>query len=456
MAERSRNWCATLNNPLAKHEVQLEVLDCKYVIFGREVGASGTPHLQITVIFTAAKTMAQVLKVLPGSPHVEPCVDVFASIEYCKKDGDYVERGVPPMSRKTKGDGEKERWREILHHAKNNQIDEIEPKVQVVHFRNLTLVRDRALLERQLPDTLCKMEWIWGDTGTGKSRCVREWFPPSQIYLKKCNKWWDGYDGEPVVLIEDVDTSHGYMCHDLKIWGDRYAFPMEVKGGGRKIRPALIIVTSNHHPNMMGWPIVDLDAIERRYNIRHFTRTAGGMTYVDFMALVGPAPFTFAEKLPVIPMEASTTRALTPMRKVIDLIEEDELPRSKTLGAPRKAPRHGDVGKDAPAAKRSNLLTKREYTRLQGNPLADRELSDPGYVSHIDPRHTRKAKQVARTSLAASHGVRKTVFATESSASSDSEDSEEDGDEEPSDGVSLGSEDTLDLGDGEANCSQEE
>lgn len=47
--------------------------------------------------------------------------------------------------------------------------------------------------------------WIMGATGVGKSRYVREKHYP--VYPKMRNKWWDGYDGEDVVVIEELSPS---------------------------------------------------------------------------------------------------------------------------------------------------------------------------------------------------------------------------------------------------------
>lgn len=44
-------------------------------------------------------------------------------------------------------------------------------------------------------------EYHWGATGLGKSRLVREKYPDA--YIKGNNIWWDGYDGQPDVIIEE-------------------------------------------------------------------------------------------------------------------------------------------------------------------------------------------------------------------------------------------------------------
>ena len=45
-------------------------------------------------------------------------------------------------------------------------------------------------------------EWHWGHTGTGKSRGVRGRFPDA--FIKSNDYWWDGYNGEDVVILEEM------------------------------------------------------------------------------------------------------------------------------------------------------------------------------------------------------------------------------------------------------------
>ena len=100
---------------------------------------------------------------------------------------------------------------------------------------------------------------------------ARQRYP--EAYLKSCNKWWDGYRGHAVVLIEDFDRKHDVLCHHLKIWADRYPFPAEVKGSSIKIRPQKIVVTSNYHPEDIWMNPCDLEPILRRFKVTKFSGT---------------------------------------------------------------------------------------------------------------------------------------------------------------------------------------
>lgn len=85
----------TLNNYTEEDVARLERLgdSVRYLIAGREVGESGTPHLQGFVSLPTRKRLAQVKRLLGGNPHVEICRNVARSIEYCKKEGNFFEVG---------------------------------------------------------------------------------------------------------------------------------------------------------------------------------------------------------------------------------------------------------------------------------------------------------------------------------------------------------------------------
>jgi Putative viral replication protein len=97
---RGKNWCFTLNNWTDddyQRLIQLvEKEECIYIIFGKEVGESGTPHLQGFIAFSKRVYLTDVKKRISNTAHFELARMVPEAIEYCKKDGDVFEAGVIP------------------------------------------------------------------------------------------------------------------------------------------------------------------------------------------------------------------------------------------------------------------------------------------------------------------------------------------------------------------------
>lgn len=106
--ERSRGWCLTTNNYTEKDLIHQ--LDTAYQIMGKEVGESGTPHLQQFVYYTNARTFTSVKKSFPTS-HIEKQAGTLEqAIQYCEKDGDFTESGTRPDDKR----GKVNEWKDIL------------------------------------------------------------------------------------------------------------------------------------------------------------------------------------------------------------------------------------------------------------------------------------------------------------------------------------------------------
>jgi len=267
--KRFRNFCFTWNNYPQDYKNVLEQLDARYLLAGEEVGEQGTPHLQGTVVFKTVKSEPQVRKMLPGC-HVEITADIHKSIEYCKKDDKFVEWGTAPKSNKKIGEDEQERWTRIREACEDGRMDDVDAKIRFTMYKACEHFRTEGSKKRKLNDTEEKHEWYYGAARTGKSRKARTDHP--EAYLKMCNKWWDGYEDESIVLIEDFDKRHEVLVHQMKKWADRYPFLAEIKGGARKIRPDKIIVTSNYHPAEIWTHQSDLEPILDRFTCTKFLK----------------------------------------------------------------------------------------------------------------------------------------------------------------------------------------
>jgi len=263
-----RSYCFTLNNYTEVERLVLLHATCRYVIIGKEVGESGTPHLQGYIVFSTEKSLKQVRQLCPRSHWEGARGSALDSYTYCSKEGDFEERGTRPMSSKEKGLSEIARWDLARSKAKEGKLDEIPSDIYLRYYRTLKEVAKDHMVTPADAEDLTGV-WIHGPAGCGKSRKARVDYPLA--YLKMCNKWWDGYQGEDHVIIDDVDSKHDVLGHHLKIWADRYAFLAETKGGAQAIRPKTIVVTSQYSIEDI-WPDVETrDALRRRFTVINMT-----------------------------------------------------------------------------------------------------------------------------------------------------------------------------------------
>lgn len=265
--QRSRGFCWTLNNPNSWDEADLERLieSSQYTCYGKEVGENGTPHWQGFSYFKERKSFRQVKELLPRA-HIEAQRGTCEqAITYCEKDGDFKEWGTRPRG----PSGQKSQWKAVLELARAGKLEEIEDKFPSIFLRYHSKLLGLHRPERPLVLQTLDNEWWWGETGTGKSKALWEKYP--KHYQKPLNKWWDGYNNEDVVAIEEWSPKHEVTASALKIWADRYPFCAEVKGGTlQKIRPKKIIVLSNYKPDECFTNEADLLPIRRRFKVVEF------------------------------------------------------------------------------------------------------------------------------------------------------------------------------------------
>jgi len=240
----ARRWCYTLNNYTAEECAAIELIPAVYHVYGREVGESGTPHLQGYIMFANAKSFSAVKSLIGQRAHLEKARgDSVQAAEYCKKDGSFWEQGTCP---KPKGEGEKERWATARQLAKEGKFDDIDPDIHIRYIGNLKKIFADAQGIPPAQDEL-DFHWYHGPTGSGKSTKARAENP--DYYLKGINKWWDGYTGQKCVIIEEWGPMNSDLTHCLgsylKMWCDHHCFQAEFKGGMKMIRPPKIIITSN-------------------------------------------------------------------------------------------------------------------------------------------------------------------------------------------------------------------
>jgi len=94
------NYCFTINNYSDDTVELLSNLNqsgkVNYLVMGFEIGEEGTPHIQGYLQLPKKKRFSQVKELIGGTGHItEEYLNSSAAacIQYCKKDGDFLEFG---------------------------------------------------------------------------------------------------------------------------------------------------------------------------------------------------------------------------------------------------------------------------------------------------------------------------------------------------------------------------
>lgn len=214
----------------------------RYMCIGSELGASGTrPHLQGYVQLSKRKSFKLVGSAFPW--HIE---NAQGSAEdnraYCSKEENFFwEYG------KLKEGSEKKQavdYGVICKMARSGQLEEIESQYPAAYLRHRSVLMAMALEVECPSSSLRKALWIVGKPRVGKSKFADGLAP--DVYFKNPNKWFDGYNDNEIICIDDVDTSNfSNLCYWLKRWADPYRVLGERKHGSLYLKHKTLVVTSN-------------------------------------------------------------------------------------------------------------------------------------------------------------------------------------------------------------------
>jgi hypothetical protein len=270
-----KHWVFTINNYDENDEQRLRDLgtseNTNYLVFGREVGEEGTPHLQGYCIFTKKKRFNAAKAQIGVRAHLEAKRGTpQEAAEYCKKDGDYEEFGTTSTNQGRRTDLEELHDRIKDGASREDIIDEF-PNQYYRYKRSIDeVIKERQPNERQP----CYVFVLWGDTGTGKTRTIWDSHEADDIYVHTGSGWFDGYRGQPIALFDDYGGGEFKLSYLLKLL-DRYPMRVPVKGSFVVWNPAIIYITSNKDPS--DWYAnayqEHQNALHRRFHhVFHFTK----------------------------------------------------------------------------------------------------------------------------------------------------------------------------------------
>jgi len=83
-----------------------------------------------------------------------------------------------------------------------------------------------------------------GATGVGKTRRVYDAMG-DDVYMKDSSKWWDGYNGQKCILLDEFSSHEHFKIEEMLRLLDRYPYQGQTKGGYVNINSPYIYITSN-------------------------------------------------------------------------------------------------------------------------------------------------------------------------------------------------------------------
>lgn len=224
---------------------------CSYLVYQLErCPTSERLHWQGYVRMPRSVRFNVLKNKLPSSMHLEACRGSEGeNIQYCTKEDSRVrgpweigDRAAPGKRR------DLDYVREQVQNGKKFREIAFDPEVH--SFQGLKgaqlLLGALPLAKREPPDVY----WLHGSTGSGKTRWAWECVERMKEEMWVSNdslQWFDGYNGEKVVLIDDFRASFCSFGFLLRLL-DRYPMRVPVKGSFVQWVPEVIIVTSPMHP----------------------------------------------------------------------------------------------------------------------------------------------------------------------------------------------------------------
>lgn len=254
---RARNWFLTINNYTEEDISYATAYSCEYILIGKEIGEKcHTPHLHLYFELKNAKSFSKIKKEFPRANIQVAKGNAEQNKNYLSKQELIYEFGEP------KKQGE----RNDLANAK--QILEDTGKMSEV-VQEATSYQSIRMCECYLKYHEKKrkwkpvVKWYYGKTGTGKSKTAYEESSEDVYTTGKTIKWWEGYDANEHVIIDDFRKD--FCCfHELLKLLDRYPYRVECKGGSRQLLATQMIITSAYHPSKVYEGREDIQQLIRR------------------------------------------------------------------------------------------------------------------------------------------------------------------------------------------------
>lgn len=250
MSKRLRNWFLTINNPEDEEIQKISEVESRYCVWSWDTAPkTGTRHVHIYFEFAFPFYFSKLKKLFPRAD-IEPR---RTTREACRQ---YILQKEKPVETGT-----------FVETGHRTQLDEVQqmihrgdPMVDIAEEYFSTWTRNYRALDRYAD--MCRrknsnlkrnmyVEYVYGKPGLGKSHyafnnCGDSWYVLTQSKSTEStniNVWFDGYEGEKCLIIDDFDgwIPYRFLLRILDVWPLR----VEVKGSTVTALWERVIITSN-------------------------------------------------------------------------------------------------------------------------------------------------------------------------------------------------------------------
>jgi len=247
----SRSYCFTAYVEPTPDMITDPVL--RYIIFQKELcPKTQRIHWQGYAEFKTPVRIGRSQKICGiGKSHVEKREGTREEArDYCRKTDSRLESPIEIGNWEAGGQGARTDLREIFDMIKNGaemiDIIEADPMLYCKYRNGIKDYKFECLKSKTNKFRHVETEVHWGEAGTGKTRHCVETYPDAYKLDFDDTLWWDGYEGEETIILNDFYGNIKY--HKLLDLLDGYKMRLPVKGGFTYANWTKVLITSNKPP----------------------------------------------------------------------------------------------------------------------------------------------------------------------------------------------------------------
>lgn len=262
---RTRKWLLTINNPIEKgytHQILVDKLasmnNVLYYCMSDEVGAQGTDHTHLFVCFASARKFSTMKNLFNGA-HFDVARGLcIQNRDYVFKEGKWlddekgetnkrdthIEWGEMPIERQGKRNDLADLYDMIKSGMSNVEILDENPNY-IMQIEKMEKIRQELLFEKyRYIDRLVNVTYIFGKTGTGKTRDIFQKYGYKDVYRVTDYKHpFDNYAGQDVLVLDEYRSNFTLtMILDLL---DRYPMQLSARYSNKCACFTKVYIVSN-------------------------------------------------------------------------------------------------------------------------------------------------------------------------------------------------------------------